>query len=57
MQIEVQKVEADQRLDLFLRQRCPELSRSWIQTLIKDGEVSVTVLTCVPPISCRLVIA
>ena len=41
MHIEVQEVEADQRLDLFLRQRCPELSRSRIQTLVKDGDVSV----------------
>ena len=41
MQIEVQEIEVDQRLDLFLRQRCPELSRSRIQTLVKDGDVCV----------------
>ena len=41
MHMEVQEVEADQRLDLFLRQRCPDLSRSRIQTLVKDGGVSV----------------
>ncbi len=41
MQIEVQEVEVDQRLDLFLRQRCPELSRSRIQTLVKEGSVCV----------------
>ena len=41
MHIEVQEVEADQRLDLFLRQCCPELSRSRIQTLVKDGDVRV----------------
>jgi len=41
MHMKVQEVEADQRLDLFLRQRCPDLSRSRIQTLVKDGDVSV----------------
>ena len=41
MHTEVQEVEADQRLDLFLRQRCPELSRSRIQTLVKGGDVIV----------------
>ena len=32
---------APERLDLFLRGRCPELSRSRIQTLIKSGEIRV----------------
>jgi len=41
MHIEVQEVEVDQRLDLFLRTRCPDLSRSRIQTLVKDGVVRV----------------
>ena len=53
--MEVQEVEADQRLDLF-RQHCPELSRSRIQTLVKDGDVSVNGAPR-PAISCRLVIA
>ena len=34
-------VEAPERLDLFLRHRCPELSRSRIQTLIKSGAIRV----------------
>ena len=34
-------VEAPERLDLFLRPRCPELSRSRIQTLIKSGAIRV----------------
>ncbi len=33
--------EAPERLDLFLRHRCPELSRSRIQTLIKSGAIRV----------------
>ncbi len=41
MQIEVGEVEVDQRLDLFLRAHCPELSRSRIQSLIKEGRVQV----------------
>lgn len=41
MHIEVQEVEVAQRLDLFLRTRCPDLSRSRIQTLVKDGVVRV----------------
>ena len=32
---------APERLDLFLRHRCPELSRSRIQTLIKSGAIRV----------------
>ena len=32
---------AEERLDLFLRARCPELSRTRIQTLIKLGQVLV----------------
>ncbi|MGY8823472.1 MAG: RluA family pseudouridine synthase [Candidatus Latescibacterota bacterium] len=41
MHIEVQEVEVAQRLDLFLRTRCPDLSRSRIQTLVKGGVVRV----------------
>lgn len=49
MQIEeVKEVEVDQRLDLFLRQRCPDLSRSRIQTLVKEGDVRVNGTTVRP---------
>ena len=41
MHIEVREVEVDQRLDLFLRTRCPDLSRSRIQMLVKDGTIRV----------------
>jgi 23S rRNA pseudouridine1911/1915/1917 synthase len=41
MLIQVAAEEAGQRLDLFLRGRCPELSRSRIQALIKEGAVRV----------------
>lgn len=41
MDIVVPAAAPAERLDLFLRTRCPELSRSRIQTLIKAGEILV----------------
>ena len=41
MHIVVPAAAPEERLDLFLRTRCPELSRSRIQTLIKAGEILV----------------
>jgi len=41
MDIVVPGEVAEERLDLFLRARCPELSRTRIQTLIKLGQVLV----------------
>ena len=41
MDIVVPGEVAEERLDLFLRTRCSELSRARIQTLIKLGEVLV----------------
>ncbi len=41
MQIEAEEDQVDQRLDVFLRDRCSELSRSRIQALIKGGGVTV----------------
>ena len=41
MQILVEEVEANQRLDLFLRARLTEFSRSRIQGLVKNGNVLV----------------
>ena len=41
MQIQVSPHDPEQRLDLFLSERCAELSRTRIQTLIKAGEVQV----------------
>ena len=41
MHLAVPVESAPERLDLFLRPRCPELSRSRIQTLIKAGAIRV----------------
>jgi 23S rRNA pseudouridine1911/1915/1917 synthase len=41
MQILVNPQATDQRLDLFLTESCPELSRSRLQGLIKDGSIRV----------------
>jgi 23S rRNA pseudouridine1911/1915/1917 synthase len=41
MQIEAEEDQVEQRLDIFLRDRCSELSRSRIQLLIKAGDVTV----------------
>lgn len=41
MHLEVSPEEAPQRLDLFLSRHCPDLSRSRLQGLIKDGTVRV----------------
>jgi len=41
MHIQVSPQDRAQRLDLFLSRRCPELSRTRIQSLIKEGAVRV----------------
>ena len=41
MLIVVPPEAAEERLDLFLRARCPDLSRSRIQALVKMGDVLV----------------
>lgn len=41
MQIQVSPHDPAQRLDLFLHERCPELSRTRIQALIKEGAARV----------------
>ncbi|MBI2502894.1 MAG: RluA family pseudouridine synthase [Candidatus Latescibacteria bacterium] len=41
MHLQVSPEEAPQRLDLFLSRRCPDLSRSRLQMLIREGAVRV----------------
>ena len=46
VEIEVSAADASQRLDQFLAGRFPELSRSYVQTLIDDGLVKVDGTVC-----------
>jgi len=48
MQIQVSPQDPSQRLDLFLHQRCPDLSRTRVQALIKRGAVCVNDQTVRP---------
>ncbi len=48
MQFRVSSEDAPQRLDLFLSRRCPQLSRSRIQGLIREGAIQVNGQTSRP---------